>query len=120
MDAEIEHLEDFVGNSECVFIRNGVEYDSGDALKHIRRKYKAARRHIKTAEDFIRLAATRSSMSGKIYLVRCGGGEIPCADWLYEELSRYREGLSGKHATPSRNYSFFKQRISGKGDVHLF
>lgn len=91
MDAEIQHLKEVVGNSECIFIRNGVRYDSGDALKHIARKYKAARRHIKTTEDFIRLAATKSSMSGKPYLVRCGGSEIPCADWLRGELARYRE-----------------------------
>jgi hypothetical protein len=90
-DAEIRHLQDFIGDSECRFVRNGVEYDSADALKHIRRKYKAARRHIETAEDFIRLAATRSSMSGDPYLVRCGGREVPCSDWLHEELSRYRE-----------------------------
>jgi hypothetical protein len=92
MDAEIEHLKDFIGNSECIFIRNGVEYDSADALKHIMRKYKAARRHIKTTEDFIRLTATKSTMSGKSYEVRCGGRGALCADWLRDELSRYRDG----------------------------
>lgn len=91
-DAEIQHLLDFIGNSECIFIRNGAEYDSADALKHIKRKNDATRRRIKTTEDFIRLAATQSSMSGKPYKVRCGGGEMPCADWLCDELSRYREG----------------------------
>jgi len=91
-DAEIQHLKDFIGNSECIFIRNEVEYNSADALKHIIRKYNAARRWIKTTEDFIRLTATKSSMSGKPYKVRCGESEMPCADWLYDELSLYREG----------------------------
>lgn len=92
IDAEIQHLKDFIGSSECIFIRNGVEYHSADALKHIIRKYDATRRWIKSTEDFIRLAATKSSLSGKPYKVRCGGSEMPCADWLYDELSRYREG----------------------------
>ncbi len=90
-EAEIQHLKDFIGTSECTFIRNGSEYDAADALKHINRKHDATRRWIKTTEDFIRLAATKSSMSGKPYKVRCGDREIPCADWLYEELARYRE-----------------------------
>jgi hypothetical protein len=92
MDAEIQYLKDLVGASECIFIRNGAEYDSADALKHIMRKYRAARRHIKTTEDFIRLTATKSSLSGKPYRVLCGGREVPCADWLHDELARYRDG----------------------------
>lgn len=90
-DAEIQHLKDYVGNSECIFIRNGTEYSSADALKHINLKHGAAGRRIKSTEDFIRLAATKSSISGKPYKVRCGGSEMPCADWLYDELFRYRE-----------------------------
>lgn len=89
-DAEIQHLKEFIVKSECRFIRNGAEYDSADALKHIERKQDATRRWIKTTEDFIRLSATKSSMSGKPYKVRCGESEMPCADWLYDELSRYR------------------------------
>lgn len=91
-DAEISNLKAFIGNSECIFIRNGVEHDSADALKHILRKYHAVRKRIHTAEDFIRLAATKSSLSGKPYKVRCGSNEILCSDWLYLELDHYREG----------------------------
>lgn len=89
-DAEIQHLKDFIGNSDCTFIRNGAEYGSADALKHIIRKHDATRRWIKTTEDFIRLTATKSSLSGKPYKVRCGDNEMPCADWLNDELARYR------------------------------
>lgn len=91
-DTEIRHLTAFIGDSECIFIRNGAEHESADALKHILRKYNATKKRIHIAEDFIRLAATKSSLSGKPYKVRCGNSEMLCADWLHTELDRYREG----------------------------
>jgi undecaprenyl-diphosphatase len=51
---------------------------------------------VHSAEDFIRLAGTESSMSGKAYSVACPGKpEIPSKDWLQEELRRIREGTPG-------------------------
>ena len=74
---EINHLLEFVGSSGCEFYRNGSSYDSKRAQAHLRSKYQwlAARDQIDTAEDFIEKAATRSSLSGQPYEVRCGGGE---------------------------------------------
>ncbi|HSG28211.1 MAG TPA: DUF5329 family protein [Candidatus Krumholzibacterium sp.] len=90
LGAVVEHLLKFVEEAGCVFIRNGREYDSRDAAKHIRRKYNHYRKEIKTPGDFIRLSATKSEMSGKPYMVRLAGGkEIPCARWLEQELARY-------------------------------
>jgi hypothetical protein len=50
-----------------------------------------ARDRIRTAEDFIELAATRSGSSGREYAVRCAG-EAPVSSnrWLTEQLRRYR------------------------------
>jgi hypothetical protein len=39
----------------------------------------------------IKYAATRSSLSGKPYLVRCGESEVLTADWLKAELGRFRQ-----------------------------
>ena len=91
--AEINHLLGFVGSSGCEFYRNGSWYDSKRAQAHLRSKYQwlAARNQINTAEEFIERAVTKSSLSGRPYEVRCGGGETVTSNrWLRDELTRYR------------------------------
>jgi hypothetical protein len=88
---EISHLLQYIEKSECVFTRNGKEHLSAEALEHIAMKYEHIRKRVKTAEDFIKYAATRSSLSGKPYLVRCGESEVLTADWLKAELGRFRQ-----------------------------
>ena len=56
------------------FIRNGKVYDARRAGDHLRLKLKAAGDQIKTAEDFIRLCASRSSVSGEPYRIRFSDG----------------------------------------------
>ena len=90
-EIEIKHLIGYIENSKCTFIRNGKEYNTKDALVHILNKYEYTKPWIKSAEDFIKYAATKSSMSGQPYTVRCDGREILCAEWLSEELNLYRE-----------------------------
>ncbi|MCJ7451103.1 MAG: DUF5329 domain-containing protein, partial [Steroidobacteraceae bacterium] len=74
--AEVEYLLEYAGLSGCDFYRNGAWYDSGAAKAHLRYKYDAlaARGQINSAEDFIEKAATKSSLSGRAYKVRCAGG----------------------------------------------
>ena len=87
---EIAHLMDFIAASDCRFIRNGRVYDAQTAREHIQRKYDYLRSRIRTAEDFIRYAASGSSMSGEPYRVACGDRSVPCAEWLREALARFR------------------------------
>ena len=88
---EIQHLMDYIAGSECRFIRNGKVYGAESALAHIQRKYGHVRPRVRTAEDFIDYAATRSSMSGKPYRVQCGNETLLCGDWLRAELARRRQ-----------------------------
>ena len=81
----------FIAGSPCAFIRNGVAYDGAQAMGHIRDKYEHYREDIRSAEDFIALAATKSAMSGKPYLVRCDGATEPAADWIARELAAFRQ-----------------------------
>ena len=90
-DREIQHLMVFIAGSECRFIRNGREYGPEEARKHIQKKYEYARSRIKTTEDFIRGVASKSSMSGKSYKIRCKDQTMLCADWLGAELQRFRQ-----------------------------
>jgi len=80
----IGYLEHLRG---AVFIRNGSEYNGEQAADHLRTKLKYAGDQVKTAEDFIRLCATGSSMSGKPYRIRFADGtERNSADVLREQL----------------------------------
>jgi len=89
---EINHLLQFVETSRCTFLRNGVEYNSKSAMNHIKEKYDYFKNQIRTAEDFIALAATKSELSGRPYFVRCEKAkEVPTATWLHEELQQYRK-----------------------------
>lgn len=56
------------------FIRNGSEYDTRAASNHLRLKLKAAGDKVRTAEDFIKLCASKSSMTGEPYVIRLADG----------------------------------------------
>ena len=90
-EAEIDHLLNFIAGSPCAFIRNGVTYDGAQAMGHIKDKYDYYREEIRSAEDFIALAATKSAMTGKPYLVQCDAAEMPAAEWLTQELGVFRQ-----------------------------
>lgn len=90
---EITQLLDRIEGSKCSFNRNGSWYEAADARKHLQRKldYMVERKMLGTAEEFIAGAATSSSMSGKAYLIRCGGeGPVASATWLNAQLQRIR------------------------------
>jgi Family of unknown function (DUF5329) len=90
---EINYLLATLGASGCEFYRNGSWYDAHTAEAHLRDKYArlATIDYIETAEAFIDQVATRSSLSGRAYAVRCGQlPGISSSGWLYELLARYR------------------------------
>jgi hypothetical protein len=88
---EVNHLLNFVKNSQCVINRNGADHSAEKALVHIQSKYDYYRKKIKTTEDFINLSATKSTVSGKHYTVSCPGNKvINTQDWLLAELKRFR------------------------------
>lgn len=89
--AEVEHLLEFVETTKCIFERNGKKYNGIDAAKHIKRKYKYFKNQITSTEEFIEYSGTKSTVSGKPYMVYCGDGEpIESKTWLIEELALYR------------------------------
>jgi hypothetical protein len=95
--AEVEYLLQYIETSGCSFYRNGTWYDATHARAHLSTKYDylTERQLIGNAEDFINKAATRSSMSGKPYKIRCNDGvEVESGPWLRLVLAKYR--ASGK------------------------
>ena len=91
MGAEIDHLFEYIEGATCTFYRNGQEYGSQEASAHIRRKYTHIKGRIKTTEEFIRYAATKSSISGQSYQVICDGKTMATAEWLTRELTHFRD-----------------------------
>lgn len=68
------------------FIRNGIEYDPAEAADHLRFKLKQAGSRVKTAEDFIRLCASKSYVSGKEYILRFPDGKTITAEAYFNRL----------------------------------
>jgi hypothetical protein len=90
----INHLLVYVEASNCVFIRNGKEHNSKDAANHIKTKYDYFMFNIKTPEEFIETAASKSIRGGQPYWVRCADhSPIPTAEWLTQELTNYRNTM---------------------------
>jgi len=90
---EINYLLEPVGQSDCEFNRNGTWYGSKRAQEHLRYKYDWLVRHdrISTTEDFIDLAATKSSITGRPYQIRCKDGQVVTSDqWLRDALACFR------------------------------
>jgi head-tail adaptor len=86
VDRLVAHVAGLEG---AVFIRNGKEYGPAEAAKHLRYKREQAGSRVKTADDFIRLCASHSTLSGDAYLIRFADGRTRTAeDVLREELVR--------------------------------
>lgn len=93
---EIQHLIKFVSESGCSFIRNGNEHTPKEAVEHINKKYEYFKDEIDSAEKFIELSATQSTITKKKYVIKCPGKEvIENQKWLLEELNNLR-GKTGK------------------------
>ncbi len=88
---EVEHLLKFVAGSDCEIERNGDRHSGKEAAAHIQKKYNHFRDRIKSTEDFIEYSATKSTISGRYYMLSCSGETtIKTKEWLLNELHRYR------------------------------
>jgi hypothetical protein len=90
---EIEQLLARLAASGCQFQRNGAWHSATEGRAHLEKKYQyLLNKHlVSTTEDFISLAATKSSTSGKPYLVKCGTQEqVPSAAWMAAQLREVR------------------------------
>jgi hypothetical protein len=92
MQQEIDHLLQFVERTNCQYERNGQLHTGKEAVKHIKIKYNYFKNDINSAEKFIELSATKSTMSGKFYFVHCPNRpKLKSQEWLLHELKTYRK-----------------------------
>lgn len=84
---KIERLIAHVGKLDgAKFVRNGVEYDAASAARFMRAKWEAMGADVKTAAEFIEKIASKSSTTGKPYLIRFADGkERKSSEYLTEQ-----------------------------------
>ena len=90
---EIDGLIAALGDSGCEFERNGSWHDANKARAHLQKKYDYLRKRglADTAELFIERGASKSSMSGKPYRVRCPNKAVDtAAHWFEQRLQMLR------------------------------
>ena len=87
---EVDGLIAALGDSGCEFDRNGTWHDAKTARAHLQKKYEYLRKRgmADTAESFIERGASKSSMSGKPYRVRCPGKAVDTAAHWFEQRLR--------------------------------
>ncbi|RZI96526.1 MAG: hypothetical protein EOP78_04235 [Variovorax sp.] len=77
------------------FVRNGSEYSSVEAAKHMRAKYDHFKDKIGTADEFITRCASRSEMTGAAYKIKTADGKEHDANaFLTQELRKVRSGAA--------------------------
>lgn len=95
--AEIEVLLSALEASGCRFNRNGSWHLASEARMHLLRKldYLEGKKAVENTEQFIDLAASVSSLSGKEYLVQCGDTPpIASKQWLLAQLATIRSSAA--------------------------
>ena len=91
--AEIDALMTRLETSGCEVNRNGTWYPAADARSHLVTKlsYLEERGAVENAEQFIERAASKSSMSGHSYLIKCGDNPpVETGTWLTLQLHGIR------------------------------
>lgn len=92
--AEIGALLSRLGASGCQFNRNGKWYPGAEAQAHLNCKFGFIDTHggASSTEQFIDLAATKSSLSEQAYLVQCDtAAPAESKPWLKAQLSMLRK-----------------------------
>ena len=90
-DRKIEYLIAAIeALPDAQFIRNGIAYDAKSAADHLRLKRQMAGARVATAEDFIRLCASVSSLSGLPYQIRFADGRTVTTEaYLRQKLAEF-------------------------------
>jgi Family of unknown function (DUF5329) len=101
--AEIDALLARLEISGCQFSRNGTWHSGSKTKEHLLRKLKYIedRGTVQSTEQFIELAASSSSSSGKPYEVQCGSAApIKSQQWLTNELAALRSSSDESKSKP--------------------
>ncbi len=89
---KIQRLITALEEADVTFIRNQKEYTASEGAAHIRQKYRTVQQKLLSVEQFIENVATRSSATGKDYLIKLpDGSTVKAGDWLREQADKLDE-----------------------------
>ena len=90
-ERKIQYLIAIIENlHDAQFVRNDVAYEARAAADHLRLKRRSAGSNVATADDFIRLCASVSSMSGTPYQIRFSDGRVVSSEaFLRQRLAEF-------------------------------
>jgi hypothetical protein len=96
--AEAQRIEYLIRSIEQLtdakFIRNDSAYDGKAAAEHLRLKWREAGARIKTAQQFIELCGSKSSVSGRPYQIRFAEGTLLTSEAFLREKLKELDGSS--------------------------
>ncbi|MDR2461558.1 MAG: DUF5329 family protein [Deltaproteobacteria bacterium] len=79
-------LDLFATNTDLIMVRNGAQYPVERAITHLRNKLSSSPVEINTAEEFIDLLASKSSVTGKPYTIIFPNGRNIHSSLYFHEL----------------------------------
>lgn len=91
--SEIDALMATMQSSACEFNRNDSWHNAAEAKAHLMRKldYLEGKNAVHSTEQFIELGASKSSLSGQAYQVKCGGAApVDSKTWFTTQLKLIR------------------------------
>ena len=98
-EAKIEYLINSVNTvpEGSKFIRNGTKHTTAAAIDHLRTKYKRGKKYAKTAADFVENIASKSSISGRNYLIEFPDGKtITAKEFFTNNLKKLENNLKNQ------------------------
>lgn len=101
--SEVQALLVRLEASGCRFNRNGTWHSSAEARAHLQSKldHLEKKAQIASAEAFIDMAASSSSVTGKAYMVQCQDKPmVTSAAWLAAQLAMLRKQAGTASAKP--------------------
>lgn len=101
---KINYLIDRVKTSQCLFFRNGAEYDAREGAKFLRWKwFRPKWRKIRTAEEFVKMITNGSSMSGQpYYAIYPDGNKVEFMGIMERELNFLNSQQDAAVQTPQK------------------
>jgi hypothetical protein len=92
---KIDYLISSLKNTKgTIFIRNGSEHNGKEAGEHLRMKLQNAGGKVLTADDFIRLYASKSWITGKPYMIRSSDEKtIKSEEYFRGKLKEYNSTI---------------------------
>lgn len=120
---EIDGLLRAVGTSGCEFMRGGSSYSAAQAQEHLNQKYEylVMRDLLASTEEFIDKAATRSSMTGEPYAMRCAAAAPQrCDEWMMARLRSMRQAAAPRQGrTPQGSDYSNDSGTNGRSSINF-